>query len=103
MRAKRKVCTIQPFAHQQPIDAGETKSAGLQTSTFLQVAHQCADGQAGLLQAQLDDRLGCLWAERPTDSFVPATLALQRPKTLCSPLIEPALERARRGAPPIPV
>src|SRR5208283_1483630 len=68
-----------PFAHQQPIDAGEAKSAGLQNSTFLQMANQCADGQGGMLQTQLDDRLGCLWAERPTESFVPATLAVQRP------------------------
>ena len=56
-----------------------------------------------MLQTQLDDRLGGLWAERPTESFVPATLALERAKTLCSPLVEPAFERPRRVATPTPV
>src|SRR5438552_4595335 len=79
------------------------QSAGLQNSTFLQMAHQCADGQGGMLQTQFDDRLSCLWAERPADSFVPATLTLQRPKTLCSPLVEPAFERTGRVAMPTPV
>src|SRR5271168_1217058 len=56
-----------------------------------------------MLQTQLDDRLGCLWTECPTDSFVLATLAFQRPKTSCSPLVEPAFERTRRVATPTPV
>ena len=55
-----------------------------------------------MLQTQLDDRLSRLWAECPTDSFVPATLAFQRAKTLCSPLVEPAFERSRRVATPTP-
>jgi hypothetical protein len=54
----------QPFGHQQPVDTGETKSAKLQYSALLQLANQCADGKAGLLQTQLDDRLGCLWRDR---------------------------------------
>src|SRR4029077_6554058 len=86
-----------------PIDAGEAKSAGLQNATFLQMANQCADRQGGMLQTQLDDRLGCLWADPPTESFVPATLALQRAKTFCSPFVEPAFERTRRVATPTPI
>jgi hypothetical protein len=37
------------------------------------------------------------------ESFVPATLALQRAKTLCSPLVEAAFVRPRRVATPAPV
>src|SRR5271165_7303688 len=40
-------------------------------ATFLQMANQGADGQRGMLQTQLDDRLSCLWAECPTEPFVP--------------------------------